>query len=100
GRWDSFAKPRYIDATAWLPNAIRPGPEEALRIAIERYLRAYGPASVADAGRWIGQPRLALVREAVAALGDRVRRFRGPDDRELVDLVDAPVATGDEPAPG
>jgi hypothetical protein len=100
GNWDSFSKPRYVDAGIWLPDAVRPDEGEALRYAMERYLGAYGPASVADIGRWIGQPRLARVREAIDSLGDRVRRFLGPDDRELVDLVDAPLASGDEPAPG
>lgn len=99
GRWESFAKPRYVDASVWLPDAERPSPEDALRVAVERYLPAYGPASVGDIGKWVGQPRLPLVRAALETLGDRVRRFRGPDGRELVDLVDAPLATGDEPAP-
>ena len=99
GRWESFAKPRYIDASVWLPDAERPSPEDALRIAVERYLPAYGPASVADIGKWVGQPRLPQVRAALEALGDRVRRFRGPDGRELVDLDGTPLATGEEPAP-
>jgi len=100
GNWDSFSKPQYVDVGIWLPDAVRPDEDEALRCATERYLGAYGPASVADIGRWIGQPRLPRVREAIEALGDRIRRFRGPDDRELVDLVEAPLAIGDEPAPG
>jgi len=99
GRWGSFAKPRYVDAGVWLPGAVRPEPAEALRTAAERYLGAYGPASFADIGRWIGQPRLPRVRDAIDALGDRIRRFSGPDDRALVDLVDAPIASGDEAAP-
>jgi hypothetical protein len=63
-------------------------------------LGAFGPASDADIGKWIGQPRLPRIRAAIAALGDRIRSFRGPDGRDLVDLVDAPIASGDEPAPG
>ena len=100
GNWDSFGKPRYVDAGVWLPGALRPEPIDALRIAVEGYLGAYGPASVADIGRWIGQPRLPRVREAVDVLGERIRCFRGMDDRELVDLVDAPLADGEESAPG
>jgi hypothetical protein len=99
GRWDAFGKPRYIDAGVWLPKANRPEPDEALRITIERYLGAYGPASTADVGRWLGQPRPAPIREAVDALADRIRRFQGPDGRELIDLAGAPLATGDEDAP-
>lgn len=99
GRWDAFGKPRYVDAGVWLRKTKRPEPDEGLRITIERYLGAYGPASIADVGRWLGQPRPAPIREAVDALGDRIRRLRGPDDRELIDLADAPLATGDEDAP-
>jgi hypothetical protein len=100
GRWGSFAKPRYVDASVWLPGATPPDPDEALRISIERYLRTYGPASDADIGKWIGQPRLPRVRAAIGALGERIARYQGPDGRELVDLAGAPLATGDEPAPG
>jgi hypothetical protein len=100
GHWGSFAKPRYVDASIWLPRATRPDPDEALRTAIERYLRTYGPASDADFGKWIGQPRLPRVRAAIAALGERIARYRGPDGRELVDLAGSRLATGDEPAPG
>jgi hypothetical protein len=99
GTWDSFARPRYIDAGVWLPKAACPDPDEALQVTVERYLGGYGPASVVDIGRWIGQPRIPRVRAAIQALGARIRRFRGPDDRELVDVVDAPLADGDEPAP-
>lgn len=90
---------RYVDAGVWLPKAKRPEPDEALRVTIERDLGAYGPASIADVGRWLGQPRPAPIREAIDALGDRIRRMRGHNDRELIDLADAPLATGDEDAP-
>ena len=99
GRWNAFAKPRYIDASVWLGDAARPDPEEALGVTVERYLRTYGPASVADIGKWVGQPRLPVVRAALEGLRDPVRTFRGPDGRDLVDLADSPLATGDEPAP-
>ena len=39
-------------------------------------------------------------RAAIDAFGDRLRRYVGPDGRELVDLDGLPVATGDEVAPG
>jgi hypothetical protein len=99
GSWGSFAKPRYVDASVWLPEAVRCDPAEALRVATERYLAAYGPASAEDIGKWVGQPRIGRVRETLEALGDRVRLFRDEDGRQLVDLHDAPLATGDEAAP-
>jgi hypothetical protein len=100
GMWQAHDKPRYVDAGVWLPKAERPEPEAALQTTVECYLGAYGPASEADIGRWLGQPRRAPIREAIDGLGERIRRFTGPDGRELVDLEGAPLATGDEDAPG
>jgi hypothetical protein len=73
--------------------------EEALQILIQRYLGAYGPASLADIKRWAGERKLPRLRAAAEGLGDDVRRDRASDGRELLDLADAPRATGDEEAP-
>jgi Winged helix DNA-binding domain len=99
GMWGSFAKPRYIDLGVWLPGAITPDAADALRLAVERYLTAYGPASIADVAKWFGATRITAVRAVVAALGDRVTRFIGPDGRDLIDLAGLPLATGDEDPP-
>jgi len=61
-----------------------------------RYLAAFGPASVADMRLWTGLPRLAA---AVDRLRPGLRTFRDERGRELLDLPDAPIASGEEPAP-
>jgi hypothetical protein len=99
GTWKWHGKPSYIDARVWLPNADSPGPEAGLRIAAERYLAAYGPASATDFGKWVGQPRVSRIKAALAALEDRLVRYTGPDRRELVDLATHDVPDGDVPAP-
>ena len=100
GLWRSHGKPRYIDARVWLPRRRRPDPSAGLQVAVERYLGAYGPASLADIAKWVGQPRVPKVRAAVEALGVRVTTaLRGPDERELVDLAAAKVRTGEIQAP-
>lgn len=61
---------------------------------VERYLAAFGPATVADLQSWSGLGGLKPVVEAMALV-----RLRGPDGRELFDLPDAPRPGGDVPAP-
>ena len=61
-----------------------------------RYLAAFGPASVPDMRMWSGLPGLAA---AVERLRPGLRAFRDERGRELLDLPDAPIATGEEPAP-
>ncbi len=99
GLWRSHGKPRYLDAGVWLPRERRPDGDEGLRVAVQRYLTAYGPASLGDIGKWVGQPRISRVRAAVEALGERIVSVRGPDERDLVDLAEMSVPDGDQPAP-
>ena len=99
GMWDSFAKPRCVDASVWLSDAVEPPPDEGLRVMIERYLSACGPASLEDVAKWLGLSRVTTLRAAVAAIDGRLRRYPGPDGRELIDVAGAPISDGDEPAP-
>jgi hypothetical protein len=60
---------------------------------ISRYLRAFGPATVADVQTWAGITRLGEV-----AAGMDLRRYRDPDGRELLDLPELTVPDEDVPA--
>ena len=99
GLWRSHGKPRYVDAGVWLPRERRPDGDEGLKVAVERYLAAYGPASLRDIGKWGGQSWVSRMRAAVEALGKRIVPFRGPDERDLVDLAGMSRPDGDTPVP-
>lgn len=51
-----------------------PAFEDGLDVLVTTYLRAYGPASAQDFGRWAGIPRLGPIREALGRLS--LRTFR------------------------
>ncbi|HEX5825144.1 MAG TPA: winged helix DNA-binding domain-containing protein [Candidatus Limnocylindrales bacterium] len=99
GHWRSHGKARYVAARVWLPDVAIPDEEPALDESLVGYLRAYGPASVADFGQWFGQRRVSRTKAAVERLGDRLVRLRDENGRELLDLAELDAATGDEPAP-
>jgi Winged helix DNA-binding domain len=99
GFWGEHGAPRFVAARTWLKDIESPPGDEGLQQVIRRYLGAYGPASIADIGRWLGERRMPRLRKALDALGDAILRDQAEDGRELVDLAGAPLASGDEDAP-
>lgn len=72
--------------------------EAAAAETLKRYLRAFGPATVADLARFTLLTR-EMVRAAVAAAGDDLVRLRGPGGKELLDVPGAPLPDEHTPAP-
>jgi hypothetical protein len=70
--------------------------EAAQEVLVMRYLRAFGPASAADAASFTGLP-ISLVRSVLARCD--VRKFRTEAGGELVDVPDAPLPDARAPAP-
>ncbi|WP_422746537.1 winged helix DNA-binding domain-containing protein [Mycobacterium sp. WMMD1722] len=68
GGW-TVSRPRWSAIGDWLgPIGDRPSPEEASGTAVQRWLRAFGPATVTDVKWWFGAT-LTWARRALEAIG-------------------------------
>ncbi|WP_328614146.1 winged helix DNA-binding domain-containing protein [Amycolatopsis sp. NBC_00355] len=89
--WGKAGQATYACLDEWVASPLPPPSPAAL---IARYLRAFGPATVADVQTWAGLTRLGEV-----AAGMDLRRYRDPDGRELLDLPELTVPEEDVPTP-
>jgi hypothetical protein len=97
GVWGARAQaPTLFLLDAWVGRRRRDPSARAPDELVLRYLRAFGPASVADVTTW---SRLTGLREVVERLRPQLRRFTDERGRELFDVDDAPRPDGDAPAP-
>jgi hypothetical protein len=92
--WGSGHAPILTRVENWVP---APHSRE-LRLdeLVIRYLRAYGPATIADMQSWSGLSKLS---EAFVAVREQLVEFESEDGRTLYDLPDAPRPDADTAAP-
>jgi hypothetical protein len=93
GGWTT-SRPRWTSTENWLGQEIEPRTEEeGVAGLVERWLRAFGPGTVADIKWWLGST-VAAVRKALAHLDavevdlDGQTGFVLPDDEETTDPVE------------
>jgi hypothetical protein len=93
GLWERSGAVRYVAAEHWLS---QPGVPATIEATALRYLRAFGPATVADFATWT---RLTRLRPVFERLRPQLRTWTDEDGRELFDVVDGEIADADVPAP-
>ncbi|MFG2193478.1 winged helix DNA-binding domain-containing protein [Streptomyces sp. NPDC048639] len=96
GLWGQGGLARHTTVEQWLGEASGAPSAEALEAMLERYLAAFGPASVRDMQIWCGLTRL---REVVDRMRPRLRTFRDDRGGELYDVPDGPLPDPETPAP-
>jgi hypothetical protein len=94
GLWGASCPPTLTTAESWLGRRL--GESSAPDDLILRYLRAFGPASVADVQAWSGLPGL---KPEVERLRPRLCVYHDERGRELFDVPGATISrrTGDVP---
>jgi hypothetical protein len=93
--WGRSGLARHTPIDVWLGRPLADQP--SLAVMVERYLAAFGPATVQDVQAWSGLTRL---REVIEPMRDRLRTFTDEQGRELFDLPGSPRPGPDVPAPG
>ncbi|MGX1563885.1 winged helix DNA-binding domain-containing protein [Streptomyces sp. NPDC055506] len=98
GPWSFGTRASFAAARTGPVPTGRESATDALGQLVLRYLRGFGPASVADVAQFAMLPRQPI-RRTLLALSDTVEQLRGPDGTVLYDVPDAPRPPADTPAP-
>lgn len=100
GTWEHPLADRYSLADRWTDSSLAKIADveesDGLDLLLQRYLRAFGPAQIADIASWAGVP--------AAALGPSLERldlsrYRSEDDQRLYDLPYGPLTDPTVPVP-
>ncbi|MEQ0560039.1 winged helix DNA-binding domain-containing protein [Amycolatopsis sp. NEAU-NG30] len=92
GVWGSTGPATLTTLEGWLGSPLASAP--SLEDVVRRYLRAFGPASIADVQAWSG---LTKLREVIEPMG--LRTFRTESGELLYDVEDGLLPDPETPAP-
>jgi hypothetical protein len=92
GTWKGSGGVVYQPVDAWLEGDLI---EPDVPAIVRRYLRAFGPASAADATTWSGVTGLAALMKGM----DDLERHEDENGKVLYDVPGSPIADAETPAP-
>jgi Winged helix DNA-binding domain len=96
GTWQRRRADLFGRAEDWLGPPPPLSADDGIELLVRRYLRGFGPASVADVASWAGLP-LTPVKAALERI--ELRHLRDERGGLLVDLPRGPLPAADTPAP-
>jgi hypothetical protein len=88
----------YVAARHWIKRGTRPTDDAAVALLIRRYLRAFGPVTLADIAKFSGQVP-ARIRPVLERLTPSLATFVDEQGRVLFDLPKSPRPGPDVTAP-
>lgn len=94
GIWGEGGLALHAPAETWLRRPLCTTP--SLERMINRYLAAFGPATVRDVQAWSG---LTGLRPILESMRENLIAFKDEEKKEFFDLPDAPRPDADTPAP-
>jgi hypothetical protein len=91
---------RFVRASRWIRSWRDEDQDEALTKLVERYLAAYGPATLKELLRWWGVAQVSVMRPVIERLGDAVSEVEVDGTRAFVRSADVASIESTRPVKG
>jgi hypothetical protein len=91
---------RFVRASRWIEGWREIDEQQALATIVERYLAAYGPATLRELLRWWGVTVAAAMKPVIAGLGDRLTEVDVDGVRALARTADLDAIESTRPRRG
>jgi hypothetical protein len=91
---------RFVKASRWVATWREEDPDEALATLVDRFLAAYGPATLREILRWWGMAQVVVMKPVIEALGEAVTEVDVDGTRAYVRTADLDSIQSSRPTRG